>query len=109
MNRFSLRGAAALAILTLAIAGCQLAFFLAVQFIPPSLALLIEFMGPVLLVFWTWARSRIAPSAITLLGTAFAVLGLVAVSGGVLSATAGSRPSYGFGSARIAHHATQQT
>lgn len=69
----------------LAIAGCQLAFFMAVQFIPPSLALLIEFMGPVLLVFWTWARSRIAPSAITLLGTAFAVLGLVAVSGGVLT------------------------
>lgn len=65
-------------------AGCQLAFFLAVQFIPPSLALLIEFMGPVLLILWSWSRTRISPSFITLLGAALAVLGLVAVSGGVL-------------------------
>ncbi|MCA0379401.1 MAG: DMT family transporter [Actinobacteria bacterium] len=68
----------------LAVAGCQLAFFLAVQFIPPSLALLIEFMGPVLLMLWSWARTRIAPSGLTLLGAALAVLGLVAVSGAVL-------------------------
>lgn len=65
----------------LAVAGCQLAYFLAVQFIPPSLALLIEFMGPVLLMFWMWARTRIAPSALTLLGAVLAVLGLVAISG----------------------------
>lgn len=65
----------------LAVAGCQLAFFLAVQFIPPSLALLIEFMGPVLLMLWMWARSRVSPGAVTLLGAAIAVLGLIAVSG----------------------------
>jgi drug/metabolite transporter (DMT)-like permease len=65
----------------LAVAGCQLAFFMAVQFIPPSLALLIEFMGPVLLVLWTWIRSRVAPSKLTLLGAAVAVVGLVAISG----------------------------
>lgn len=65
----------------LAVAGCQLAFFLAVEYIPPSLALLIEFMGPVLLMLWMWLRTRIAPSAVTLLGAAIAVLGLVAVSG----------------------------
>ena len=65
----------------LAVAGCQLAFFLAVEFIPPSLALLIEFMGPVLLMLWTWARSRVAPSALTLLGASIAAVGLVAVSG----------------------------
>ncbi len=68
----------------LAVAGCQLAFFLAVQFIPPSLALLIEFMGPVLLMLWSWARSRVAPSVVTLLGAALAVLGLIAVSGAVI-------------------------
>ena len=68
----------------LAVAGCQLAFFLAVQFIPPSLALLIEFMGPVLLMLWSWARSRVSPGFITLLGAALAVLGLVATSGSVL-------------------------
>lgn len=65
----------------LAVAGCQLAFFLAVQFIPPSLALLIEFTGPVLLMLWMWARSRVAPSRVTLLGATIAVLGVVAVSG----------------------------
>lgn len=65
----------------LAVAGCQLSFFLAVQFIPPSLALLIEFTGPVLLMFWIWARSRVAPSALTLLGAGIAVAGVIAISG----------------------------
>lgn len=68
----------------LAVAGCQLAYFLAVQFIPPSLALLIEFTGPVLLMFWSWLRTRIAPSALTLVGAALALIGLVAVSGAVV-------------------------
>ena len=65
----------------LAVVGCQLAFFLAVQFIPPSLALLIEFLGPVMLVFWYWIRTHVRPSGLTLIGAAIAVLGLVAVSG----------------------------
>lgn len=65
----------------LAVAGCQLAFFLAVQFIAPSLALLIEFTGPVMLVVWMWARSRVAPSWLTLAGAGIAVLGVVAISG----------------------------
>ncbi|QZY52340.1 EamA family transporter [Leucobacter tenebrionis] len=65
----------------LAVAGCQLAFFLAVQFIPPSLALLIEFMGPVVLMLWLWSRTRVAPAGLTLVGAAVAVLGLVAISG----------------------------
>lgn len=67
-----------------AVAGCQLAFFLAVQFIPPSLALLIEFMGPVMLMLWGWARTRIAPTMLTLIGAALAVLGLVAISGAIV-------------------------
>ena len=65
----------------LAVAGCQVFFFLSVQYIPPSLALLVEFMGPVLLMFWMWARTRVAPSVLTLIGAGMAVLGLVAVSG----------------------------
>lgn len=68
----------------LAVAGCQLAFFLAVQFIPPSLALVIEFMGPVLLIFWSWARTRLAPSPLTLVGAGLAFAGLLAVSGAVI-------------------------
>lgn len=65
----------------LAVAGCQLAYFLAVQLIPPSLALLIEFTGPVLLVLWFWVRTRETPSALTFVGAVIAVLGVVAVSG----------------------------
>lgn len=65
----------------LAVVACQLAFFFAVQFIAPSLALLIEFMGPVLLMLWIWTRSRIAPAPLTLVGAAIAVLGLVTISG----------------------------
>jgi drug/metabolite transporter (DMT)-like permease len=45
-----------------AVTFAQLGFFSAVQFIPPALALLIEFLGPVLLVFWGWARTRRAPT-----------------------------------------------
>lgn len=71
----------------LAVAGCQLAFFLAVQFIPPSLALLIEFTGPVLLMLWFWVRTRRAPSWLTLLGAVIAMCGLIAVAG-VVTGTA---------------------
>lgn len=65
----------------LGIVCCQLAFFLAVAYIAPSLAILIEFMGPVLLMLWFWARTRVAPSGLTLVGAVVAVLGLVTVSG----------------------------
>lgn len=65
----------------LAVAGCQLAFFLAVEHIAPSLALLIEFMGPVLLMLFLWARTRIAPHRITLLGALIAFAGLITISG----------------------------
>lgn len=64
----------------LAVAGCQLAFFLAVEFIPPSLALLIEFTGPVLLMLWFWVRTRVSPGAMTLIGAAIALAGLIAIS-----------------------------
>ena len=83
----------------LAVVACQLAFFFAVQFIAPSLALLIEFMGPVLLMLWMWARSWVAPSPLTLVGAAIAVLGLVTISG---FATGGSLHPLGLGFALIA-------
>lgn len=65
----------------LAVAGCQLAFFLAVQYIPPSLALLIEFLGPVLLMLWMWASTRVSPGLITVLGAVIAFAGLITISG----------------------------
>lgn len=65
----------------LAVAGCQLAFFLAVQYIPPSLALLIEFLGPVLLMLWIWASTRVSPGLVTILGALIAFAGLITISG----------------------------
>ncbi|SFS02547.1 Threonine/homoserine efflux transporter RhtA [Agrococcus baldri] len=65
----------------LAVAVCQLAFFSAVAYIDPSLALLIEFLGPVLLVFYSWARTRRAPAGLTFAGAAVALLGLGLISG----------------------------
>lgn len=65
----------------MAVALCQLAFFSAVAFISPALALLIEFLGPVLLVGLTWATTRRAPGRLTLLGAGVAVVGLALVSG----------------------------
>ena len=65
----------------LGVAACQLAFFLAIQYIPPSLALLIEFLGPVLLMLWMWASTRVAPGIITILGAVIAFIGLVTISG----------------------------
>lgn len=59
----------------------QLGFFTAVQFIPPALALLIEYLGPVLLVGWTTVRTRKAPTRLTLVGVVVALVGLVLVSG----------------------------
>lgn len=65
----------------MAVAGCQLAYFLAVQYIPPSLALLLEFMGPVLLMLWMWARTRLSPGLITIFGAVLAFGGLITISG----------------------------
>lgn len=64
-----------------AVTVAQLGFFSAVQFIPPALALVIEFLGPVLLVLWTWARTRRSPTGLTIAGIVVAVLGLVLVAG----------------------------
>ncbi|WP_404311936.1 DMT family transporter [Agrococcus terreus] len=65
----------------MAVALCQLAFFSAVAYISPALALLIEFLGPVLLVGFGWATTRRVPPGLTLVGAAVAVVGLALVSG----------------------------
>lgn len=65
----------------IAITMCQLAYYFAVQHIAPSYALLIQYMGPVLLVGWVWLRLQVAPHALTAFGAIAAVLGLLVVSG----------------------------
>ena len=62
-----------------AMAGTQFAYFNAVRTLDVGVALLIEFLAPVLLLAWTAMRTRILPARLTLLGAAIALTGLVAV------------------------------
>ncbi|MGZ8804279.1 MAG: EamA family transporter [Microbacterium sp.] len=59
--------------------GCQLFFFSAMQRMPVAVALLIQYLAPVMLVAFVWLRTRAAPSALVLWGSAVAVVGLILV------------------------------
>ncbi len=59
----------------------QLFYFAAIQTIPVSTALLIELLAPLLLVGVVWAMSRRIPRALVLVGSVFAVGGLLLVIG----------------------------
>ncbi|MEJ5946972.1 DMT family transporter [Pseudokineococcus basanitobsidens] len=68
-----------------AVAGCQLAYFTAVQTVSVGVALLVEYLAPALLVLLAWARGR-RPSRLVALGTVLALAGLalvVDVTGGL--------------------------
>lgn len=62
-----------------AVAGVQLCFYQALQHLTVGVALLLEFLAPVLLVGWTWARTRRTPAAIVLIGCLVSLAGLVLV------------------------------
>lgn len=62
-----------------AVALCQLAYFNAVGRLSVAVALMIEYLGPVLVVGWVWARTGRAPGRLTVLGIALSVVGLVLV------------------------------
>jgi drug/metabolite transporter (DMT)-like permease len=61
------------------VAGCQLAYFTAVQHVPVGVALLIEFMAPVAVLGWLWLRHGQRPTRSTVVGAALAVVGLLLV------------------------------
>lgn len=63
----------------LAIAGCQLFFFNAVQHVSVGVALLLEYLGIVLVVGWLWLRHGQRPRRLTIIGAVLAILGLVLV------------------------------
>jgi drug/metabolite transporter (DMT)-like permease len=63
----------------LAVAGCQFFYFNAVQTLSVGVALLLEYLGLVLVVGWNWFRDRQAPDQGTLIGVGLAIAGLVLV------------------------------
>lgn len=71
----------ALAFGVFAMAGCQLGFFAAVQTVPVSLALLIEYSGVLLVVAWAWTVGGQRPRLRTALGGLAALAGLALVLG----------------------------
>jgi drug/metabolite transporter (DMT)-like permease len=63
------------------VACTQLAYFAAIQTIPVSTALLIEFLAPLILVGYVWARTWRMPRPTVLIGSVLAVTGLILVIG----------------------------
>src|SRR6266700_1169255 len=62
-----------------AVAGCQLFFFNAVERLPVGVALLLEYLGAVLVVAWMWLRHGQRPRRLTVTGAVTAIAGLVMV------------------------------
>jgi drug/metabolite transporter (DMT)-like permease len=63
----------------LAVAGCQLAFFNAVERMPVGVALLIEYMSPVAVIGWLWLTRGQRPGPRTVAGALLAIVGLALV------------------------------
>jgi drug/metabolite transporter (DMT)-like permease len=63
----------------IAVAGCQFAYFNAVERLPVAVAILIEYVAPVAVVGWLWARHRQRPSRLTVVGAMVAIAGLLLV------------------------------
>ena len=61
------------------VAGCQLAYFTAVQHIPVGVALLIEYTAPLAVVGWLWLRHHQRPTRLTVVGAAIGIVGLLLV------------------------------
>jgi drug/metabolite transporter (DMT)-like permease len=62
-----------------AMAGTQLAYFNAVARLDVGVALLLEFLAPVLLLTWSSLRARSLPARMTLAGAALSLVGLALV------------------------------
>jgi drug/metabolite transporter (DMT)-like permease len=62
-----------------AVAGCQLFYFNAIQRMPVGVALLLEYLGAVLVVGWLWLRHGQRPRRLTVIGAAAAIAGLALV------------------------------
>lgn len=70
-----------------AVAGCQFAYFSAVEYLQVGVALLIEYTAPVAVVCWLWLRHGHRPGPLTSAGGLVALLGLALVLDLVSGAT----------------------
>lgn len=61
------------------VAACQLFYFNAVARLSVGVALLLEYLAPVLIVLWLWAASRKRPRPLTVAGTLLSLGGLILV------------------------------
>ena len=62
-----------------AIALCQYFYFNAVERMSPPVALMLEYLAPILIVGWIWLRTRRRPGTLTMVGSIVAMVGLVLV------------------------------
>ncbi|MDV8010930.1 DMT family transporter [Rhodococcus sp. IEGM 1241] len=62
-----------------AISGVQLCFFNAVQHLSVGVALLLEYLAPIIVIGWVWIIKGARPSVQTLLGAAVAMIGAAVV------------------------------
>jgi len=58
------------------VAGCQLCYFNAIQRMPVGVALLLEYLGTVLVIGWLWLRHGQRPRRLTVAGAVTAIGGL---------------------------------
>jgi drug/metabolite transporter (DMT)-like permease len=63
----------------IAVLGTQVLYFAAIERMPVGVALLLEYMAPVLLVLLAWGRTRRPPAATVIVGTLLSIGGLVLV------------------------------
>ncbi len=62
-----------------AMAAVQFFYFNAISRLSVGVALLLEYLAPVLLVAWLWAHSRVRPRRLTIVGSVLSLAGLVLV------------------------------
>ena len=61
------------------VAGTQFVYFAAVERIPVGIAILLEYMAPLLLVAFAWVTTRRMPKVVVLIGSVVALGGLILV------------------------------
>lgn len=60
-------------------AGVQVCYFNAIRHLPVGVALLLEYLSPILIVGWLWLTAHLRPRRLTVVGASLAVAGLVLV------------------------------